>query len=318
MPRRWIFACALAAGIVLGPVGGQVPSPPVVSDAALPAAAPASRPPRLLPWFEFCTGSKEEGAQIIGLLSSMQEWTDGAIVVTQPGGEWIYVELARRLPYLSILPGARVVQIEPKRRLDDPARWEAVAAFVRSALGLTRARRFVLEVEYPLYGYWEGEKPLDLSGLAAGLRRLPPQVEYVWYPAGVAHWNQTFLRDSLPRCLALWRTIQASLPLVVFTNHGPANSPEHGARPWEQINDVLLRSEGRRTMDSVYVGSKPARMWPMSQAGEAVARVRTAEAFVWCPLEEWPALSAQLARAMPVRPSRSEGPDSGPGPAATP
>lgn len=42
-------------------------------------------------------------------MASMQEWTDGAIVVTQPGGEWIYLELARHLPYLNILPGARAV-----------------------------------------------------------------------------------------------------------------------------------------------------------------------------------------------------------------
>lgn len=318
MPRRWIFVCALAAGAVLSSVRGQVPNPPAVSGATLPPPTSAPRPPRLLPWFEFCTGSKDEGAQVVGLLASMQEWTDGAIVVTQPGGEWIYLELARRLPYLNILPGARVVQIEPKRRLDDPARWEAVAAFVRTALGTTRSRRFVLEVEYPLYGYWEGEKPLDLSGLAAGLRRLPPQVEYVWYPGGVAHTNQAFLRDSLPRCLALWRTIQASLPLVVFANHGPSNSPEHTARTWEQINDVLLRSEGRRTMDSVYVGSKPAGMWPMSRAGEAVARVRTAEAFVWCPQEEWPELSAQLTRAVGAGVSRAEGLGSGTGSAAPP
>lgn len=257
---------------------------------------PPGRSTRLYPWFEFCTGSVAEAEVIIQLCISMQAWTDGAIVVTQPGGEWIYRELGRRAPKLEILPGARVVMFEPTRGLDDPLRWEAVAAFVHTVQDLTGAQRFVLEVEYPLYGYWEGIKVIDLEGLAAGLRRLPAQVDYVWYPAGLANGHQGWLREATPRALALWRAIQSALPRVMFTAVGPANTPHHDRRPWEQINDDLLRSEGRRTMDSVYIGDSYPGIWPLADAREAISLVRTPEAYIWCPIEDWPALSALLAQ----------------------
>lgn len=254
---------------------------------------------RLLPWLEFCTGSQEEGETLVQLCVSMQAWTDGVIVPTQPGGEWIFAELAHRAPKLEAIPGARVVRFESTLRLDDPVRWEAVAQFVRTIQTLTGTQRFVLEVEYPLYGYWEGRVILDLEGLAAGLRRLPPEVDYVWYPAGLASGDQGWLKEATPRALALWRTIQSALPHVMFVATGPANTPYHAGRPWELINDERLHSEGRRTMDSVYIGDSYPGLWPLSRAHEATALVRTDEAYVWCPREDWPALSAIFTQLPP-------------------
>ncbi len=57
---------------------------------------------------------------------------------------------------------------------------------------------------------------------------------------------------------------------------------------------MMSRAAGRRTFDSVYIGSKPAGMWPVARAREALTRVRSAEAYVWCPRKEWPAVNAQL------------------------
>lgn len=254
---------------------------------------------RLLPWLEFCTGSQEEGEALVQLCISMQAWTDGVIVPTQPGGEWIFAELARRAPKLEAIPGARVVRFESTRGLDDPVRWEAIAQFVRTIQNLTGTQRFVLEVEYPLYGYWEGQLILNLEGLAAGLRRLPPEVDYVWYPAGLANGHQGWLEAATPRALALWRTIQSALPRVIFTAVGHACTPYHDIRPWEQINNELLRTEGRRTMECVNIGDSYPGIWPLSRAHEAAALVRTDEAFVWCPSEDWPALSAIFTQLPP-------------------
>lgn len=255
--------------------------------------------PRLIPWLEYCTPDQLHADEIVGICVAAAPVTDAAFVITQPSGIALYNRLRQDIPWMEIIPGARVVQIAPDRPIDDPLRWEAVASFAREAMGVARSRRFVLELELPLYDYWFGRLAIDLPRLTAGLRRLPAHVQYVWYPGALAGESETVERDAAPRCLALWRAVQAGLPNVVFTTSGPAHTPYHVSRPWEIINDVLLRAEDRRTMDSVYVGDTYPRLWPVSRSAEAVALIRTPEAFLWVPRQEWRTVATML-QAVPT------------------
>lgn len=239
---------------------------------------------------------------MVGLCRGIHTWSDDVIVATQPGSEWIYDKLRQELPRLRVLPGARVVQIEPEIPFDNVARWRAVAQFVRDALAVARGQQFVLECEHPLRGYWEGRLLLDLDALAAGLRALPQTVEYIWYPAGLGSGDQEWMRDATPRALALWRAVQAGLSQVVFTAAGPANSPHNTSRPWQVVNDAILRAEGRRTMDSIYVETIPHGVWPLNQVQTAVANVRTAAAYLYHVGNDWARLNATMAALMAAQP----------------
>ncbi len=94
-----------------------------------------------------------EATELVNICSSVAAWTDGAIVVTQTWGAWIYPRLAEEIPSLEIIPGARVQMFLNYRQLDDPAVWQDIAAYVSTVVTNPNDARFVLEVEWPLYPY---------------------------------------------------------------------------------------------------------------------------------------------------------------------
>ncbi len=152
---------------------------------------------------------------------------------------------------------------------------------------------------------------LDFDRLEEGLSYLPPGVDYLWYPGGLAHWNQDWLAAQQQRCLDLWRTIQSAVPSVTFAAAGPSNTPYFCSRPQQIINDENLRAEGRQIMDSIYLSATYEGLWPMSPgaAYEAISRVRTPEAFVWTTQEEWYTLGrVMLSATAPPRVRRFEHP----------
>ncbi len=258
-------------------------------DADDPLRASRGRP-RLLPWFEFTTGMEPEARILIDQCRSVATWTDGAIVVTQTWGAWLYPRLVQEVPSLEIMPGARVVMFLQGRRLDDPAVWQDIAAYV-SAVLTNPSGRFALEVEYPLYDYWEGKLNLDFPRLKQGLSYLPPGVEYLWYPGGLGHWNQEWLASMLQRALDLWRVIQSALPKVTFAAAGPSNTPEFFGRPQQITHDSWLRAEGRQFLDSIYISDANVfgPPWPLNSfaAYRAISLVRSREAYIWTTQEEW-------------------------------
>lgn len=259
------------------------------------------RLPTIMPWWELCSPGPLANERLIEWLRRACVWTDAAIVVTQEGGEPFYEQARTAVPRMQVWPGARVVQfVGADGPLEAPGPWGRIAQFARQVTRPALDRTFVLEVEYPLYGYWEGTRALDLPALTAALRQLPRELDYVWYPGALCDANpalEAFVRDATPRALALWRAVQAGLERVRFAAGGPAHDPGWDGRTWTRLNDLLLTAEDRRFMDSIYAGTVPAGLWPLDRLGTALARVRTEHAFLWCADALWaePATHARLA-----------------------
>jgi hypothetical protein len=236
-------------------------------------------PVTLMPWFEFCEHDDQHANALIDLCSYATRMTDTVIVVTDPGGEFIYDRLRQQLPSLKVIPGVRVVMIESHQPIDSLDRWIAVSEWTRRVLIQTGAMRFVIECELPLYDYWKGD-PFNYFNLRKGLWHFPQDVEYIFYPAGLANGYEPNLLKWMPLALNLYREVQLGLKNMRLSAVGPCNHPLHRERVLEQAIDTLLRGEGRKFFDSIYTGSRE-EYWPIADLGTAISLVRGGEAYLW-------------------------------------
>lgn len=210
-----------------------------VALAGPPTSAPsglaASRPlPRVIPWIEL---NYLEPQFIEPVVAGCRNWSIVSDTVCVTGnGPYVretYELLKKRLPGLQIIPGVKTNDGGERsllKRFDDVTGWQRVAGAVRTACTLTGSRRCVLENESAIAAYLDGRVPLDPNALAAGLRQLPPEIEYIWYPGHVGGY------DRLERAAALVRIAQANLPRVALVSLG-----------WQQT-DTMTAAGGPRPL----------------------------------------------------------------------
>lgn len=161
--------------------------------------------PKWAPWVEANTA-----AQVAGLLPGCREWavsTDTICVTSEPNAAVaVYTQLAAALPGVKIIPG-----IKPNYPLQNDfgnlAGWTIVAQACQQSADLCHSTWVVLETETPTRNYTVHNKPLNMANFAAGLRKLPTTLNYIWYPTFDGNGGDVYNRQ-----LQLVRIVAANIP----------------------------------------------------------------------------------------------------------
>jgi hypothetical protein len=241
--RRRHFIWMLAGGAALAAMPALVvssnglavcaPTPAQSASATQPATQPtpsATQPagatPKLIPWLEV---NKDDPRYVVPALEALRYWqriTDTAVIGIVPGSEALLARFAQAAPDMRIIPALKTHPLL-RTEFSDPDRWQQVSREVTRLVELTGTRIILFEHESAVGDTLAGKTPLDLAGLQAGLRRLPPDVEYWWYPSLVYDGD-----ENRRRSLEIVNAVRASLKSVRFTTLGFSDPKWRRYDPW--------------------------------------------------------------------------------------
>lgn len=208
-----------------------------------PAPEPAVE---VIPWFDL---GAVGAPNIEGMIKGLRAWdphcqravvTIGAKYIAH---EFVLFQDAVGDPRLGVGDPAvagRGVQVIPglttacvmSGKWESPAAWEHLAWWIWRAHEQLPDRPILLDNESALRAYIKDGVPMDLEKFAAGLKMLPAEVEYWWYPsAGGGGKPGTAGAEKLERYMALAAWVESSLDKVVFVDHVSLYSRSTAPRP---------------------------------------------------------------------------------------
>lgn len=141
---------------------------------------PESKPSlKIIPWVE--DNFAKYDAPVVEGLQIWQKVTDTAIVSTMPGRADLFASIHDGVPGMKIIPGLKTMNL--LRRFDAVEGWEHVASEIRAIQSVTGSKIILLENEVAMKKYVDGEHKLNLQQLRKGLKKLPADLQYYWYPS---------------------------------------------------------------------------------------------------------------------------------------
>ena len=191
-----------------------------------------------------CRACQAAGGYYNRILECLRLWrisVDEAIVTTHPRpsiSDPVMRGLVKELAPLRIIPG-----VDPNpalvRRLDNVEGWRQVAAAVPRLMEITGSERFVINAELSIKSMRLGEYVPDWDKVRVGLKLLPRDVEYIWYPS-ISCWvdrpgHKKWTKDDLTLQTTFLSLVVETLPNVTLTTFehmapGSATSEAEAAR----------------------------------------------------------------------------------------
>lgn len=152
--------------------------------------APVWTGPRIVPWIECAVGDDDNLALIVNGISSWQNITDTAIVSAAVSQVTVYSSLKAAHPSMDIVPGLKtssalyaMALAVDDRGFDSVEGWRVAGASIREMMSRTGQSIILLENETAMKEYVDGVVSLDFDRLREGLRQLPQEATYLWYPS---------------------------------------------------------------------------------------------------------------------------------------
>ncbi len=165
--------------------------------------------PLIVPWKHVSTQhTQAELDDVIAALHKWQRVTDTACIITGPGQSGMFQELRARLPGMQIIPALSTSSWLRYAGFDSVTQWRALGAEAAAVAAACGQNRVVLENEAAVQPYILGQYPLNEQRMRECLRQLPPDLEYIWYPA--LYFNPDY-PDQLARSEALCRWVEQEL-----------------------------------------------------------------------------------------------------------
>lgn len=152
--------------------------------------APVWTGPVIVPWLESGIADDDHLAMII---NGMVEWhaiTNTVIVSAAVSQVAAYSSLRAACPSMDVIPGLKtssalyaITLSVDQRGFDSVEGWLIAAASIREMINRTGQSVVLLENETSMKDYVDGTVSLDFNRLREGLRQLPQEVTYLWYPS---------------------------------------------------------------------------------------------------------------------------------------
>ncbi len=251
---------------------------------------------KIVPWLEVNRGTRDEVENAVEGLLIWKDVTDTAIVTTRIGRARMYVELKRRVPDMTIIPGLKTAgYVGYSRRFDDLQGWGKIAAEVERLAHVTGEKRVVLENETALEGkagdpskpcFWTGAAEVDFDRLKRGLRMLPAHVQVWWYPGFAVSAKSPQLDDTwYGRAENLGWAVEATCD-VRFVVMSHAQPPERNLWWTERAQKICDRVASKPTLPIVYFGPERG-YWPFERLEELLAGIDTPEVVVYPSAHAW-------------------------------
>ncbi|UCE58883.1 MAG: hypothetical protein JSU63_15755 [Phycisphaerales bacterium] len=197
--------------------------------------------------------------------AGLREWgklTNTAMISVGAGKSAFYRRLRERMPHLTIIPSLKTSGLFGHCGFDSLPKWGLMAKYVRAAREATGSKQVGFENEMALKKYYAGECKLDLARLEQGLRLLPADVEYLWYPSAAGE------GAKLQRHAQLDRVVEKVLN-VRFIDHVTLNAPQHLASyATRRAADELKKVAKNPTVPLIYCCGD--RWWPYERVPEAL------------------------------------------------
>lgn len=189
------------------------------------------RTPEFIPWLELGPTAAEFAACRAGLDALRAGGVCSAIVSTDPARTAALVELTILYPELHVIPGLKLSPLLGHTGYDAVAAWRDVADAVRGLASPV----VVIESESAVREYIVAARPWSRAGLRAGLRLLPRDRQYWWYPTlGGADAAQQ------RRSAELFADVQAVVTELRPVNHATLYGPRAlSDEPAQAIGDAL-------------------------------------------------------------------------------
>jgi len=165
--------------------------------------------PRIVLWKHMCTIHTH--AEVDDLVAALQQWhrvTDTACIITGPRQSDLYQELRERVPGVQIIPALSTSSWLRYAGFDSLTQWRAIGEEAAAVAAVCGQERVLLENEAAVQPYIQGQYQLTEERMRECLRQLPPDLEYIWYPA--IYFNPAY-PDRLARSEALCRWVEAEL-----------------------------------------------------------------------------------------------------------
>lgn len=223
----------------------------------------------IIPWIEF---NRENTAGWV--TSGLKDWAKvvyTAIVSTMPGLSHLYLALAEAVPNCRIIAGLKpnggATNLLPT--FDDVAGWAKVAEEVRLVRAASGSSTILLELEMAVKAYWNGQQDIDLGHLADGLRYLPEDLNYIWYPSIKAHGFPYYERHK-----AVCEVAASVLGRRVRFTDRSVESPTALDDWWMvRAHRTLMGLSMTPTMPMMYAYEEPKIRWPTDEFPEAFEHI---------------------------------------------
>jgi hypothetical protein len=215
-------------------------APPIAVDVAA-ETSPSITTTKVVPWCEAhhqpdcdCPECQRVGGFYARALHCLKLWrtmVDEVIVVTDPRApEPVLSPLVRDLAPLQIIGGAHT-NPAIKRRLDNVDGWAQIRDAIEATCRITGTRRFVIDNELGWKSMRLGDYVPDWDRVREGLKLLPADVEYTWYPS-ISCWvdrsmHKKWCDDDLKLQTEFLKCVVETLPdvrLVTFEHNGPESA----------------------------------------------------------------------------------------------
>lgn len=248
---------------------------------------------KIIPWRE--VGSKYQDyvnpglyADTVDGLRKYQYVTDTAIITTTYMQIFLYGELARDVPGMTIIPGLKTsarLGNDEEADFDNLAGWQLIAQDVQDVIDATGCTTFVFENEGASRSFYSGEATIDLEQFRTCMSYLPDNVEYIWYPP------PAYDHPSWDMCAV----VQEELDDVRFMNFAYSFPEwEKYYRPDRDAPELLGE---RPSVAMAYFGCSGVRCyWPFDAAPEILQVVAGRSEVIFYPLNyDWVPVAQQTA-----------------------
>jgi hypothetical protein len=230
--------------------------------------------PLIVPWLEMGNwpdGEAERQAKIDNLVTGLRIWrrvTDTACITTDVPFAFIYPILHETLPEMRIIPGISTHPRTVGRGFDSIEAWQLVAQDIATVAAITGESEIVLENEWALEDYLNGNYTMNWDQLRQGLEYLPQDVVIIWYPGVRVSNDPDLVARSVTLCQAVQDVIAPRLVSLSYSDPDwPVWPPSTYAR---QVEDEMST---RPLFPIIYLGFLGRQYWPYDEAPIALEQM---------------------------------------------
>ncbi|MGD2108835.1 MAG: hypothetical protein PVI86_05525 [Phycisphaerae bacterium] len=257
--------------------------------------------PKIVPWIELNTS---RASAMNRTVEGLRAWhadpelaIDTAIVSTTPGHEGIYTELRRRVPGMRIIPGMKTWTI--LQRFDSVEGWREVSRHVAAALAESHEHELLLDNETAIKKYRRGEYDIDLRHLREGLRLLPRDIKYIWYPS--IHGSG----DAVQERFAVVCGVAAEVLDVRFTDRS-VHGPQALGDSWlKKAQERLDRFSEAPSIPIIYCYGDD-RWWPDARIPDALEQTDKPLVILYPGAKRWTEAALKITEVLSEARAKSE------------